>query len=159
MILESTNEKVAQWAQNTKDPVIAAGLNVHFSSMPSALYISFRRRKTAAEEIHAGDHLQHIRSLLPTIKWYESQPKIHDYCTDQSDPGRGMRTRRLWAVTKAVSRPDSRLLPSQRSSAILRTLHNLKFLHNERPSHHQQQPHSQRPFRSRLTVKVVSHLL
>lgn len=70
--LGSTNEKVAQWAQNTKDPVIAAGLNVHFSSMPSALYISFRRRKTAAEEMHIGDHLQHIRSLLPTIKWYEA---------------------------------------------------------------------------------------
>ncbi|KKA17955.1 hypothetical protein T310_8101 [Rasamsonia emersonii CBS 393.64] len=73
--LGSTNEKVAQWAQNTKDPVIAAGLNVHFSSMPSALYISFRRRKTAAEEMHIGDHLQHIRSLLPTIKWSWNEDK------------------------------------------------------------------------------------
>ncbi|KAL1970399.1 hypothetical protein VTN77DRAFT_5560 [Rasamsonia byssochlamydoides] len=75
LLTGSANENVEKWAPNLKDPIIAAGLNVHFSSMPSGIYTSFRRRKTAAEETHNADQVQHIRSLLPTLKWSWNEDK------------------------------------------------------------------------------------
>ena len=68
ILLEFENPTIANWAAHKKHPVIAAGLNMHCSRIPNAIYGTLRRHTNAVEQSANQSYSYGTRQwLLPAI--------------------------------------------------------------------------------------------